>query len=117
MRSPDGLESRDGSHEVRLGLRANWQQFALLVVVNGFVGAMVGLERTVLPLIAEADFGLIAKSVVLTFLISFGIVKAFANLFAGRLSDHFGRKRVLIAGWLVGPRCSVWARRLYILRF
>jgi MFS family permease len=87
---------------VRLGLRANWEQFTLLVVVNAFVGAMVGLERTVLPLIAEADFGLVAKSVTLSFLVSFGLVKALANLFAGRFSDRVGRKRILIAGWLAG---------------
>ncbi len=87
---------------VSLGLRANWRQFTLLVVVNAFVGAMVGLERTVVPLIAESDFGLVSKSVVLSFLISFGVVKALANLFAGRLSDRLGRKRVLVAGWLVG---------------
>ena len=87
---------------VTLGLSANWQQFSLLVLVNAFVGAMVGLERTIIPLIAEADFGLVSKSIVLSFLVSFGIVKAVANLFAGRFSDHLGRKRVLIAGWLVG---------------
>jgi len=87
---------------LRLGLRENWQQFSLLVIVNAFVGAMVGLERTVLPLIAEADFGLVAKSVTLSFLVSFGVVKALANLFAGRLSDRWGRKGVLIAGWLFG---------------
>ena len=94
--------SQTAPSTIQLGLRANWQQFTLLVVVNAFVGAMVGLERTVLPLIAEADFGLIAKSVTLSFLISFGIVKALANLFAGRLSDRLGRKGILIAGWLVG---------------
>jgi len=87
---------------VRLGLRANWEQFTLLVIVNAFVGAMVGLERTVLPLIAEADFGLVARSVTLSFLVSFGVVKALANLFAGRFSDRVGRKRILIAGWLAG---------------
>lgn len=87
---------------ITLGLRANWRQFALLVVVNSFVGAMVGLERTVVPLIAEADFGLVSKSVVLSFLVSFGVVKALANLLAGRMSDRIGRKRILIAGWLAG---------------
>ena len=87
---------------VTLGLSANWQQFGLLVLVNAFVGAMVGLERTIIPLIAEADFGLVSKSIVLSFLISFGIVKALANLFAGRLSDRLGRKKILVAGWLVG---------------
>jgi MFS family permease len=86
----------------RLGLLANWQQFTLLIIVNAFVGAMVGLERTVVPLIAEADFGLISKSLTLSFIVSFGIVKALANLFAGRLSDHLGRKQILVAGWLFG---------------
>lgn len=94
--------TQPASATVRLGLRANWPQFTMLVIVNAFVGALVGLERTVLPLIAEADFELVAKSVILSFLISFGIVKALANLFAGRLSDRLGRKRILIAGWLVG---------------
>jgi MFS family permease len=86
----------------RLGLRANWQQFFLLVLVNAFVGAMVGLERTIVPLIAEADFGLVSRSAVLSFLVSFGIVKALSNLLAGRLSDRLGRRRILIAGWLAG---------------
>jgi MFS family permease len=85
-----------------LGLRANWQQFTLLILVNAFVGAMVGLERTVVPLLAEEEFGLVSKSIVLTFLISFGLVKALSNLLAGRFSDRVGRKRILIAGWLAG---------------
>jgi MFS family permease len=87
---------------IALGLRANWQQFTLLVVVNAFVGAMVGLERTIVPLIAEADFALASKSVILSFLVTFGVVKALSNLFAGRMGDRLGRKRILIAGWLVG---------------
>lgn len=87
---------------LRLGLRDNWEQFTLLVVVNAFVGAMVGLERTVVPLIAETDFGLVSKSVLLSFLVSFGVVKALSNLLAGSLADRVGRKRILIAGWLVG---------------
>ncbi len=86
----------------QLGLRANWRQFALLVMINAFVGAMVGLERTVVPLVAASDFGLASKSVVLSFLISFGVTKALANLFAGRLSDRVGRKPILVTGWLVG---------------
>ncbi|HEY4690952.1 MAG TPA: MFS transporter [Anaerolineae bacterium] len=94
--------TRQETGTVVLGLRANWQQFTLLVVVNAFVGAMVGLERTVVPLIAESDFGLASKSIALSFLISFGIVKALANLLAGRLSDRLGRKRILVAGWLIG---------------
>ncbi len=89
------------SKPLTLGLKENWQQFTLLVVVNAFVGAMIGLERTVIPLLAESDFGLVSKSAVLSFLISFGIVKAISNLFAGRLGDRFGRKPILIAGWLV----------------
>ncbi len=89
-------------NSLRLGLRANWQQFTLLVVINAFVGAMVGLERTVVPLIAQVDFGLASKSITLSFLVSFGVVKALANLFAGRLSDRIGRKRILVLGWLFG---------------
>jgi MFS family permease len=86
----------------QLGLQANWRQFSLLVVVNAFVGAMVGLERTVIPLIAEEDFGLVSRSAVLSFLVTFGVVKALSNLFAGRMSDRLGRKHILIAGWLAG---------------
>ncbi|MGH7554714.1 MAG: MFS transporter, partial [Longimicrobiales bacterium] len=87
-------------NSVQLGLRANWRQFWLLVLVNAFVGSMVGLERTVLPLLAEVDFGLVSKRAVLSFILTFGLVKAATNLFAGRLGDLYGRKRVLIAGWL-----------------
>jgi MFS family permease len=97
---------------IRLGLGANWRQFALLVVVNAFVGAMVGLERTVVPLIARTDFGLVSKTVVLSFLVTFGIVKALANLFAGQLADRIGRKPLLVAGWLAGlpvPLLIIWA--------
>jgi MFS family permease len=86
----------------RLGLRANWEQFALLMLVNAFVGGMVGLERTVVPLLAEAEFGLASKTLILSFIVSFGLVKALANLFAGALSDRLGRKGVLVVGWLIG---------------
>jgi MFS family permease len=89
-------------HAPRLGLRANWQQFTLLVLVNAFVGGMVGLERTVIPLIAEQEFGLASRTVILSFIISFGLVKALTNLAAGRISDRWGRKPLLVAGWLVG---------------
>ena len=98
--------------ETRLGLGANWRQFTLLVVVNAFVGAMVGLERTVVPLIAEQDFGIVSRAAILSFIGTFGLVKAMANLFAGRLSDRVGRRRVLIAGWLAGvpvPFMVMWA--------
>jgi len=97
---------------VTLGVRANWRQFWLLVAVNAFVGAMVGLERTVMPLIAVREFGLGSKSAVLAFVASFGVVKAFTNLAAGRLGDRFGRKRILVVGWLVGlpvPFLVIWA--------
>jgi MFS family permease len=87
---------------VRLGLRANWQQFWLLVLLNAFVGAMVGLERAIVPLLAADDFGQTSSTVILAFIISFGVVKAVANLFAGRMSDRIGRKRILVAGWLFG---------------
>jgi MFS family permease len=96
------MDTNNVTPPIRLGLRANWQQFVLLIVVNAFVGAMVGLERTVVPLIAEADFGLVSRTAVLSFIATFGIVKAISNLFAGSLGDRWGRKRILIAGWLVG---------------
>lgn len=88
--------------EIRLGLRDNWEQFTLLVLVNAFVGAMVGAERVVLPLLAETEFGLASRAAILSFIVSFGLVKAGANLFAGRLGDRIGRKSVLVAGWVFG---------------
>jgi MFS family permease len=86
---------------VRLGLRENWEQFALLVLVNAFVGGMVGLERSILPAIAQEEFGIAARAAILSFIVAFGITKAAANYVAGHLADQFGRKRVLVAGWLV----------------
>jgi MFS family permease len=86
---------------VRLGLRANAGQFALLVALNAFVGAMVGLERSVLPLIGKDDFGLSSKSAILSFVVAFGIAKALANLAAGGLAERAGRKRLLVLGWLL----------------
>jgi MFS family permease len=88
--------------EIRLGLRANRVQFSWLVVVNAFVGAMVGMERTLLPGIAEADFHMAAKTAIFSFIAVFGTVKAFTNYFTGRLSDRFGRKNLLITGWIFG---------------
>src|SRR5207247_7553574 len=90
------------SQPVRLGLRANLGQFSLLVGVNALVGGMVGQERTVLPLLAEQVFGLRAVTAALTFILAFGAVKAVTNLAAGALSDRYGRKPVLVAGWLAG---------------
>jgi MFS family permease len=86
---------------VRLGLRANAGQFGLLVALNALVGAMVGLERSVLPLVGERNFGLRSTTAILAFVVAFGAAKALTNLAAGALADHFGRKRLLVAGWLV----------------
>ena len=97
---------------VRLGLRENVGQFALLVVVNAFVGAMVGLERSILPAIAEQEFQLAARTAMLSFIVVFGFAKALTNYGAGRLSDRWGRKHVLVAGWLVAvpvPFLLMWA--------
>jgi MFS family permease len=85
--------------EVALGLRENWQQFTLLIVINAFVGGMIGLERTIIPQIAEADFGLAAKTAILSFIVVFGIVKAVTNFYAGVLSNKLGRKTLLLIGW------------------
>jgi MFS family permease len=85
-----------------LGLRENWRQFWLLVLINAFVGTMVGLERTVLPLLAEQEFGIASRTAALSFIATFGVVKAITNLVAGRLGDTWGRKRVLTLGWLFG---------------
>jgi len=87
---------------IQLGLRQNARQFLLLVLVNAFVGGMVGVERVVLPIIAEQQFGIASRAVILSFLVSFGLVKAAANLTAGRASDRIGRKKILIVGWLFG---------------
>jgi MFS family permease len=87
---------------IRLGLRSNLEQFVLLVVVNALVGGMIGQERTVLPLLATQVFGLTGFAPVLTFVVAFGLAKAVTNLAAGALADRFGRRPVLIAGWLIG---------------
>lgn len=97
---------------LRLGLKENLAQFSLLVGVNALVGGMIGQERTVLPLLARDEFGLTAFTATLTFIVAFGIVKAATNFFAGTLSDRYGRKPVLVAGWLVGlpiPLLLIWA--------
>jgi len=96
----------------RIGLRRNAGQFALLVAVNGLVGGMAGQERTVVPLLARDVFGLTGFTVVLSFVLAFGVTKALANLAAGALADRYGRKPVLVAGWLVGlpvPLLLMWA--------
>jgi MFS family permease len=97
---------------ISLGLRANWQQFSLLVLINAFVGGMVGIERTVVPLIGAEEFRLASTTLIVSFIVSFGVVKACANLISGHLADHWGRKRVLVLGWLVGlpvPFMIMWA--------
>jgi MFS family permease len=102
----------DGRVVVRFGLRENVAQFALLVIVNAFVGAMVGMERTILPAIAEQDFHLAARTAILSFIVVFGISKAVTNYLAGQSADRIGRKHVLVAGWLVAtpvPFLLMWA--------
>lgn len=94
--------SSEGGPRVRLGLKENWRQFALLVLINAFVGGMVGIERTVVPLIGLEEFHIESTTLITSFIISFGVVKAFANLISGQLADTWGRKRVLALGWLVG---------------
>ncbi|AZN97378.1 MFS transporter [Mesorhizobium sp. M9A.F.Ca.ET.002.03.1.2] len=97
---------------VRLGLRENWPQFALLVVINAFVGGMVGIERTVVPLIGSEEFHVTSTTLIVSFIVSFGVVKALANLVSGQLADAWGRKRVLVLGWVVGlpvPFMIIWA--------
>jgi MFS family permease len=105
MTQPDGAVPR-------LGLRANWPQFSLLVVVNAFVGAMVGLERSILPALAEHEFHVAARAAILSFIVVFGVSKAATNYSAGRLSDRVGRKPILVAGWLIAvpvPFLLMWA--------
>lgn len=87
--------------KVKLGLKENWKQFTLLVIINGFVGGMVGLERTILPQIAEQEFVIAAKTAILSFIIVFGVVKAITNYYAGVLANKWGRKNLLILGWVI----------------
>ena len=97
------MSDRSSVPEVaRLGLRENWRQFSLLVLVNAFVGGMVGLENTIVPLIGAREFAIASTTAVVSFIVSFGLVKAFSNLVAGHLADAYGRKSMLIVGWLVG---------------
>ncbi|MDG1433746.1 MAG: MFS transporter [Saprospiraceae bacterium] len=87
---------------MQLGLKNNWQQFSLLVLINAFVGGMVGLERSILPSIAEVEFSMAAKTIILSFIVVFGITKATANFFMGKMANKIGRRRLLILGWLFG---------------
>jgi MFS family permease len=87
---------------VQLGLKENWKQFTLLVIINGFVGGMVGLERSILPRIANVEFHIAVKTAILSFIVVFGIVKAIINYYTGTLANKFGRKKLLVAGWIIG---------------
>ena len=96
----------------RLGLRENWQQFSLLVLVHAFVGGMVGLERSILPRLAEQEFPWVARSAILSFIVVFGLTKAVANYYAGAWAGRVGRKNLLLIGWLFGlpvPLLLLWA--------
>lgn len=86
--------------ETKLGLKENWRQFTLLVIINAFVGGMIGLERNILPQLAEKEFGLASKTAIFSFIIAFGVTKAICNYFAGKLANKIGRKRLMTIGWL-----------------
>jgi MFS family permease len=97
---------------ISLGLAANWRQFALLMLINAFVGGMVGIERTVVPLMGTEEFHIASTTLIVSFIVSFGVIKAFANLISGHLADIWGRKHVLVLGWLFGlpvPFMIIWA--------
>jgi MFS family permease len=87
--------------KVQLGLRQNWKQFSILVIVNAFVGGMIGMERSIFPQFAELEFGVASKTAILSFITAFGITKAIANYYTGRLANKFGRKNLLLFGWLL----------------
>ena len=84
-----------------MGLRENWKQFTLLVVINAFVGGMVGLERSIFPQFAESEFGITSRTAILSFIVAFGLSKALANYYTGRLANRFGRRNLLLGGWLL----------------
>ncbi|GEL18739.1 MFS transporter [Pseudonocardia asaccharolytica] len=112
MSSPAGESPSTGGRPITLGLGANLAQFSLLVAVNALVGGMVGQEQTVLPLLAEREFGLTGYTFLFTYVVAFGATKAAANYFAGTWSDRFGRKPVLVVGWLIAvpvPLLLIWA--------
>jgi MFS family permease len=89
------------TQKIQLGLRENWRQFTILVIVNAFVGGMIGMERTIFPQFAEQEFGIASNTAILSFIIAFGITKAITNYFTGRLANEFGRKNLLLIGWLI----------------
>lgn len=89
------------SKTIQLGLKENWLQFSILVIVNAFVGGMVGLERTIFPKFAESEFEIASKTAILSFIIAFGVTKAITNYFTGKLANKYGRKNLLVLGWLI----------------
>ena len=106
------MAGRVAARSIALGVRENWRQIALLVAINAFVGGMIGMERSVLPLLGEAEFGISSTTAVVSFIATFGLAKAITNLFAGTLSDRLTRRKVLTAGWLVAipvPLMLIWA--------
>ena len=108
------------SAEIKLGLKENWKQFTLLVIVNAFVGGMIGLERTIIPQIAEADFDLEAKTAILSFIAVFGITKAITNYYTGMLANRFGRRNLLVIGWLLAlpvPLLLIYAQSWSLVIF
>lgn len=110
--SRSGIQVLRAPAAIQLGIRANLYQFSLLVVVNAFVGAMVGMERSILPAMAEHIFHLVAHTAILAFIVVFGVSKALTNYFAGRFSDVYGRKVILVSGWLLAapvPFLLIWA--------
>jgi MFS family permease len=98
----DANNIKNNARPISLGLRQNINQFSVLILVNAFVGAMIGLEQTVIPLIGKEEFGIESNALIVSFIASFGAVKAVLNLFAGSMSDRWGRKRMLVLGWLFG---------------
>ena len=86
---------------IKLGLKENWKQFAILVIINAFVGAMVGMERSIFPKFAEVEFGIASKTAILSFIVAFGVTKAITNYFTGKLANRFGRKNLLLFGWIL----------------
>lgn len=112
LRSSMRRQAMPTSAPVTLGLRENWRQFSLLVLINAFVGGMVGIERTVVPLIGSETFHIGSTAIVTSFIVAFGLVKGCANLVSGQLADTWGRKQVLVIGWLLGlpvPFMILWA--------
>ncbi|RTZ03633.1 MFS transporter [Flavobacterium bomense] len=89
------------TNTIKLGLKENWKQFTILVIVNAFVGGMIGMERTIIPKFAEIEFGIASKTAILSFIIAFGITKAITNYFTGKLANRFGRKNLLLFGWIL----------------